>query len=48
MSLDLENFTLSYKINGNNYGIAFNNIERCKYRLFVSFYHGEGTKLQLI
>lgn len=48
MSLDLQNMTLSYKINGNDYGVAFKDIDPCSYRLFVSFYHGKGTQLQLV
>ena len=48
MCVDLRNNTVSYRINGTDYGVAYSNIDRCRYRLYVGFYHGKGTSLQLI
>ena len=46
--LDLKRMNICYKINGISYGIAFKNIDRCRYRLFATFYNCSGAKLELI
>ena len=46
MILDLSALTLSYRVNGVDQGIAFENIERTKYRAVVSVFEmGDSVKL---
>lgn len=45
--LDLDKFTLSYKINSVNYGIAFDNLEKTKYCLAVTFC-GNNNQLKML
>ena len=37
--LDLQNFTLSYNINGKDYGVSHDKIKQVDYRLFVAITH---------
>ena len=48
VNLDLINYTLKYEINGKDYGIAFDNIEKYDYRLVVTVAEGENTELELM
>ena len=47
MILDLQNYTLRYIVNGVDCGIAFENIEKCDYRLGVNLF-GLNNELQLL
>ena len=48
MTLDLKQYTLSYSLNGKDFGVAFDRIKEQNYRLAVSFLHNVGTELQLL
>ena len=43
MILDLNKYTLSYKCNDKDYGIAFQDIEQTTYRAAVGFYHQQDS-----
>ena len=47
LTLNLKNFTVSYNINGTDYGIAFDNIDEHNYRLFCCL-AGKGNAVQFI
>ena len=47
MILDLNNYTLSYTLNGENQGIAFKNIEQTEYRAAVTLY-AANDKISLL
>ena len=47
MYLDLKQLTLSYKINGKDYGIAFKDIEQTEYRAAI-WVGGEGSAIKLL
>ena len=45
--LNLKNYTLSYIINGNDYGVAFKNIKNASYRLAISMSNlGKGSEFE--
>ena len=47
--LDLINFTLSFTINSQDYGIAFEDIDRCSYRLALTMPAGSiHSRFQLL
>ena len=43
--LNMKQFTVSFIINGKNYGVAFENIENTQYRLIVVIYNDDYVKL---
>lgn len=47
MYLDLDNFTLSYTIKGVNYGNAFDNIDKAKYKMIMTLSR-IGTAVELV
>ena len=43
MILDLNTYTLSYKCNEQDLGVAFKNIEETTYRAAVGYFHGKDA-----
>ena len=47
MILDLDNYTLKYIVNGKDYGFAYDDIEKCKYRAALYMWY-EGDTVTLL
>ena len=47
MKLDLTEGTLSFNVNGDDFGVAFWNLKVTGYRLAITLYEAKGTQLQL-
>ena len=45
--LDLQNWTISYKLNGKSLGVAFRYIEKCGYIVAINIYE-KGNSLELV
>ena len=43
MTLNMDDHTLSYKINAKDYGIVTNKLDKSKYRLVISFYYANHS-----
>ena len=45
MTLDMDNHTLRYAVNGKDYGVATNELDKKRYRMVVTFFYEYSIKL---
>ena len=48
MIVDLDNYNIKFIINNKDYGFAFKNIQKKKYRMALCIYGGVGTQIELL
>ena len=48
MALDLDQGTLSFKVDGEDYGVAFEDVEQKSYRLILATFECKDSKFQLL